>query len=101
MIPLVNFGRVKELIPILDVLRHEGWSPTWQYRGIMRGGCLIHRSRSPKPRSFLVAGQQWFCHSCRIGGDVVRLWRLLHGHESDLLAALDLCREFRVPVPRK
>lgn len=97
----IDFTGIKTLVPLVDVLRSVGWEPTWQARGIMRGGCPIHRSRSPRPRSLIVTSDQWYCHRCHIGGDVTRLWRLLHDHPSDLAAALDLCRHFQVAVPRR
>lgn len=100
MIPLVDFRAIKTLVPIREALARVGWKSVWEKRSIVRGPCPLHASSRTDTRYFVAAGVEWYCWSCRKGGDVTRLWRLIHGHESDLAAALDLCRVLHVEVPR-
>src|SRR6266849_256921 len=95
MKPYVNFAWIKASIPIEAVLRHCGTPPAFDEPAGLRGPCPIHGSRSPKSRSFAVKGQAWYCHSCKRGGDVVRLWGLLH-HLPDYDAAIELAAVFGI-----
>ncbi len=96
--PGINFRRVKELIPIWDVLRLIDWKPVRIEPTGVRGPCPVHRSTNPKSRSFAASADGWYCHSCRHRGDQLRLYAEVRG--LDVYAAtLELCRLLRLPVP--
>lgn len=96
--PLVDFDELKRQIPLRRVLDSLQWTPTRREDTSERGWCPLH-SRHPHPsRSFAVRGDGWYCHSCKDGGDVVRLWQKLH-RLTPYQAALDLCRRFGVTTP--
>ena len=99
--PLVDFADLKRLAPMRDVLRLLGWAPISVQGGEQRGPCPIHRSTRPRSRSFAVAGDGFFCHSCKANGDQVRLYatvRAVSVYEAahQLAAALG----FAVPYQR-
>lgn len=94
----IDFSAVKRLVGLMDALDLIGWRSVSNYGLTLRGPCPIHRSSSTRSRSLAVTGDEWFCHSCRRGGDVCRFWALLHGM-SDYDAALDLCARLRLDPP--
>lgn len=96
--PYIDFNALKATLTIRAVLIHLGYPPH-QYRSHeFRGGCPVHRSTSPRSRSLRCRGLEWFCGRCVRGGDVVRLWGLVHGLD-DYQAALSLCDVMQIPVP--
>ena len=96
--PLIDFGRLKQLVPLRAALDLIGWKPTRERWGQARGPCPVHSSRSTGSTTFHVTRDKWFCHKCLEGGDVLRLWCLLHNLDAHA-AAVGLCRRLGLAVP--
>ncbi len=96
----IDFVAVRQLVPLRTVLGRCGVELHREGRATLRGGCPIHGSSSQRSRSLAVTGDEWYCHHCRIGGDVTDLWRALTGLPL-IQAAADLCQTFGVPLPRR
>lgn len=96
--PQIDFAALKRQVKPINALVLLGWRASGCYRETLRGPCPIHRSSSARSRSLAVTGDEWFCHSCRKGGDVCRLWALLNGM-TDYQAALDLCDRLKIMPP--
>ncbi len=96
--PGVDFDAVKHLVPLDRVLELIGWRPHTHEGRERRGACPVHRSRSPKSRSFAVNGEKWYCHACKTGGDQIRLYALVMQLDP-YAAALELCRRQGLKVP--
>ncbi len=95
----IDFARLKQLVPMHQVLDLISWRPLRRENDELRGPCPVHLSTSPKSRCFAVKGNSWYCHGrCRHGGDQVRLYAEVRG----LLvydAAVELCGELKIAVP--
>lgn len=97
-IPYIDFVAIKLLVPIQLALLELGSACGARCPDGERWGCPLHHSRGGRRSSFRVRGLEWFCHKCQRGGDVVRLWGLVHGMD-DYTAAVDLCRALSVGLP--
>lgn len=94
----IDFKLVREICSLRVFLHWQGWVPTHIDGEQLRGPCLFHASSNPKSRSMAVKGTGWYCHKCKMGGDVIDLackMRLVNPYE----AALALCAEFKTSVP--
>ncbi len=98
--PYLDLEAIKREIPLQSYLDRIGWKPVWSQSGQSRGPCPVHNSDSRRSRSFAVKDQGWYCHKCKIGGDVLALYVLQH-NVSTYDAALALCQLFNVPVYHK
>src|SRR5581483_6614703 len=96
--PLIDFTRLKQCVPLRAALELAGWKPTRERWSRAYGPCPVHGSRSTGSTVFHVTRDQWACNKCGACGDVLRLWMLLHGLEAHP-AALDLCRRLGLAVP--
>jgi DNA primase len=94
----VDFTKVKELVSIKQVCDLLGWRAVCKEPSAQRGPCPVHRSTDPESRSFAVNSEGWFCHSCKRGGDQIRLYAEVH-RLPVLEAAIELCKAFAVDVP--
>jgi hypothetical protein len=94
----IDFGRLKELVSIDKVLDLLGWRHATVEGINRRGPCPVHRSTNPESRSFAAGPQGWFCHTCKRGGDQLRLWAEATRAEP-LPAALELCRRLGIDPP--
>jgi DNA primase len=96
--PLIDFAKVKELVPIEVVLQILDWRPTERSGDELRGKCPIHTSHSAKSRSFAVSTKGFFCHSCKKRGDSITLYA--EARRLTLFkAAEELCKEAGFEVP--
>jgi len=76
----IDFRALKDRIPLPVVLDYLGWRPCEAERAGLRGWCPIHSSDPHYSRTFSVSYDgEWFCHSCRLGGDGLRLFQLVTG----------------------
>jgi DNA primase len=96
--PMVDFRQLKAMVSLRQVLDLLHWTPTRREPSALRGPCPVHRSKNPHSRSFAAGPGGWTCFSCGEQGDQIRLWALCRGL-TQYQAALDLCRELRLPVP--
>ena len=98
--PGVNFPAVQSLVPMAKVLELIGFVATGVRGDQLHGPCPIHRSKSPRSRSFSVHRTKGVCkcHRCGFSGNQIQLWAELHG-KTVYEAAVDLCRQAGVEVP--
>lgn len=78
-VPSLDYEAIKREIPLSEVLRLIGWQFVWSRAGQERGRCPIHKSESPRSRSFCVYQDGWYCHKCKTGGDQLRLFSEVTG----------------------
>jgi hypothetical protein len=97
----IDYPKVRrlDLGPVLDLL---GWRADSQKNGEHRGHCPIHGSTAGKRGTFVANLEKgwWYCHKCKDGGNALDLYveaKKLPVRE----AALHLCKELGIPVPRK
>lgn len=94
----LDFAALRGRISPVAVLRLTGWEWVTRIGDVYRGPCPIHHSRTHRSRSLSVTDRVWHCHSCKQGGDAVRLWARLQSLD-DLAAAWDLCERLGVTPP--
>jgi DNA primase len=99
--PGVDFNTLRKEVAMRDVLDRLGFQPTSRSGSQPRGPCPIHRSASPRSRSFSVnlASGRYYCHKCRSHGNTLELWAAVH-NLALYDAALDLCRALAREIPR-
>lgn len=96
--PLIDYGRVKDLVSFSAVLKLLNWRHVRKEAGWYRGGCPVHQRGREHGDCFAVREGGWHCHSCDRHGDQLRLWAQATGQEI-YPATLDLCRKLGVEVP--
>jgi DNA primase len=97
----IDFGALRFEVGMATVLDLLGFVP-WQRRGDqLRGPCPVHRSHSPKSRSFSVnlARNACRCFHCGLSGNQLDLWAVAT-RQPLYQAAIDLCEKLHRPVPR-
>lgn len=97
--PSIDFTALQALCPLPVVLDYLGWSPTTHERAGLRGWCPIHSARPHDTRTFSVSYKgEWYCHSCKRGGDGLLLFALVTG-----LPLFEACHvlasALRIPMP--
>ena len=97
--PSIDFRLVKQRVAIVDALKQIGCTCTRVERSGTRGPCPLHRTSDTRSRIFCITGSTWYCHKCKVGGDVLRLWAILHGVDV-WEAARQLAVIFHVPAIR-
>ena len=100
--PGIDFQRVREAVPMSRVLELIHYQPVRCQGDQLRGPCPIHKSTSPRSRSFSVDLRdnrfQYFKPDCQAKGNQLDLWAKLHG-KTLFDAAKDLCERCGVDVP--
>lgn len=92
------FDTLRDLVSIADVAR--------RFTELKRAGKRL-KGRCPTPGhgdstpSFYVYDDHAHCYGCGFHGDVVDLWATCRGLQPGIDAALDLAREFGVPLPER
>ncbi len=97
---LIDFAKVRSLIPMNDVLTLLNWEPSSIKGPQLRGTCLLPNCSSRSRQTFGVhlEKQAWHCFACGRHGNQLDLWAMITGH--DLYhATIDLCHRFGKPVP--
>jgi DNA primase len=99
--PGIDFALLRQQISLPQVLDLVGFTPTTRRGPQWRGPCPVHKSASPRSRSFAAQVEKncWHCFGCGAGGNALDLYLAvtkLPIHEG----ALELCARLRVPVPR-
>jgi DNA primase len=98
--PGVDFQKLRDAITMQEVLDQLGFAATSRTGHQLHGPCPVHRSASPRSRSFSVnlASGRYYCHKCHSHGNPLEHWAA-----ADKLtiyqAALDLCRTLGRDVP--
>ena len=98
--PAIDFQAVRERISMSDVLDLIGFELQSRSGLALRGPCPIHRSQTPRSRSFAVQLERKVYHCCRCGagGNHLDLYAAVT-QQGVYQAALDLCAKLQVPVP--
>jgi hypothetical protein len=94
---LLDFAAIKANCPLHDLLSFIGWRPLRSYNGQERGKCPLHASNRSRSYSFAVQGDRWYCHRCKVGGDVFELWGRIY-HQAPYKAAVELCKTLGRPI---
>ena len=100
IMPGVDFDLVRSRIAMANVLELVGFETVERSGDQVRGPCPVHRSNSPRSRSFSanLATHRYQCFKCGSAGGQLELWSAVRG-TSVYEAALDLCERLRVEVP--
>jgi DNA primase len=97
----IDFSQVRQQVSLGLVLELLGFVPVARVGEQVRGPCPLHRSRSPRSRSFAahLGRGVWHCFVCGAGGNTLDLWAQVTG-QGVYAAALDLCQRLGLAVPR-
>jgi DNA primase len=100
--PGIDFVLLRRQISLPQVLDLVGFTPTTRCGPQWRGPCPVHRSASPRSRSFAahVAKNCWHCFRCGAGGNALDLYLAvtkLPVYEG----ALELCARLGISAPRR
>ena len=94
----IDFDAVKRMIGIVETYRslqmlcvRRPLSPDYRAR------CPVC-ARSAQSQTVSVRGMEWYCHRCKVGGDVIRLAELVFDLDP-WAAALKLCELVECAVP--
>lgn len=97
---LIDFAKLRALIPMHDVLNLLSWEPTVIRGTQLRGVCPLPNCPSTSSRTFSVhpEKQVWHCFACGRHGNQLDLWVSITSHDL-YLAAIDLCHQTGNSVP--
>jgi DNA primase len=98
--PGIRFAELREQIPLRDVLDLIGFVPQRTSGEQVRGPCPIHRSSSPKSRSFSANLKRniYQCFECGSAGNQLDLYAAVTGLPV-FDAAVELCERLHREVP--
>ena len=98
--PGVDYKTVQSRVPMARVVELLGFVARSVTGDQLRGPCPVHRSQSPRSRSFSVhlAREVCRCFKCGFAGNQIQLWAALK-EMTVYEAAADLCRQAGVEVP--
>lgn len=98
--PGIDYRAVRAELRLAEVLALLDWRPHRQRGEQVRGPCPLHRSRTPRSRSFAAQLGQgvWHCFGCGRGGNTLDLWVAVTGQPLHA-AVLDLCQRLGRDVP--
>src|SRR5271168_2946815 len=98
----IDFVVLRQQISLTQVLDLVGFAPTTRCGAQWRGPCPVHRSASPRSRSFSAQVEKncWHCFRCGAGGNALDLY-LAVTKRPVYEGALELCARLHVPVPRR
>jgi hypothetical protein len=100
LVPGIDFRILRARISKTQVLELIGFMPQTASAAGLRGACPIHRSQTPKSRSFAVhVGRKVYrCFRCGSAGNHLDLYAAVT-QQGVYQAALDLCAKLHQPVP--
>ena len=98
--PGVDFRVVRSMIAMAQVLDLLGFVAQESSGDQVRGPCPVHRSTTPKSRSFSVnlAKNTFQCFRCGAAGNQLDLWAAVT-KQSLHEAAVDLCTKLNQDIP--
>lgn len=96
--PSVDLRALKAAVSVPRALSLLGWKAKCWNSTRHRGPCVIHASR-PGSRIMSVTHSHWYCHKCKVGGDVLDLWMRVRGIYEIVALAVDLCAQAGLDVP--
>lgn len=101
----IDFQRLKGEVPIARVLELYHWQPVIKRGAELRGPCPIHKSSSDTSTTFSVNTEKnaFNCFKCEASGNQLDLAACYFGIEKGQVvrAAVRLCRELGIEVPRR
>jgi transposase InsO family protein len=101
--PSIDFGAVRALVHLSDVLALLQYLPKRTRGNQQRGPCPVHGSQNPsRSQCFSANLAENICHcfKCGFGGNALDLWVATSG-QNVYDAAVDLCHRLGRPVPTK
>jgi DNA primase len=100
LMPGIDFRALRTQITMTQVLELLRFEPQTSSAAGLRGPCPIHRSQSPRSRSFVVhVGRKMYCcFRCGSAGNHLDLYAAVT-QQGVYQAALDLCAKLHQPVP--
>jgi DNA primase len=100
--PLIDFRCARLEVRLAWVLGLLGWRCRESRGEQVRGPCPVHRSRSPRSRSFSahLGRGIWHGFVCGASGNALELWARVNGQEL-YAAVLELYRRLGREVPRR
>ncbi len=101
--PGIDFGAVRALITLAEVLALLQYVPKRTCGTQQRGPCPVHGSHNPsRSQCFSANLAENLCHcfKCGFGGNALDLWVAVTG-QNIYDAAVDLCQRLGHPVPTK
>ena len=98
--PLIDYRQVRAEARLAVVLELLGWRAGERHGEQVRGPCPVHRSSSPRSRSFSahLGRNVWRCFVCLAQGNALDLWARATGQEL-YPAVLALYRQLGRAVP--
>ena len=98
----VDYGAVRALVSMADVLDLLEFSPFERSGGRLRGPCPVHAPAAQQGRSFSVDPEKglYICFSCGSSGNQLDLWAAVTGLPLNA-AAQDFLHEMRQSLFRK
>ena len=98
--PLIDFRRSRAEVRLAAVLELLGWRCRQRRGAQVRGPGPLHRSTSPRSRSFSAHRGRgiWQCFGCGASGNALDLWARVSGQEL-YPAVLALYRQLGREVP--
>jgi DNA primase len=99
--PLIDYRRARAEVRLAVVLDLLGWRAREGHGEQVRGPCPVHRSTSPRSRSFSahLGRGLWQCFACGASGNALDLWARVTG-QALYPAVLGLYRQLGREVPR-
>ncbi len=96
----IDFRVLRCEVGLAEVLPLLGFVPSQRRGGQVRGPCPVHRSRSPRSRSFSahLTKNVYYCFHCGSSGNPLDLWSAAT-RQPLYHAAIDLCEKLHRPVP--
>ena len=98
--PGIDFRQARSQVHLAEVLELIGFTPSAGRGPQLRGPCPVHRSRTPRSRSFAahLGKGVWHCFRCGAGGNVLDLWAAVTGQDVHA-AVVDLYSRLGREVP--
>jgi DNA primase len=98
--PGIDFRLARSQVRLAEVLELLGFAPSGGGGQQLRGPCPVHRSRTPRSRSFAahLGRGVWRCFRCGAGGNVLDLWAAVSGQPIHT-AVIDLYTRLGRAVP--
>ena len=99
--PGIDFRELRARVAIGEVLDLVGFTPVARSEDQVRGPCPIHRSKTPRSRSFSVnlRTNTFRCFGCGAGGNQLDLWVAI-SQLTLVAAAADLCTRLAMEDPQ-
>jgi DNA primase len=96
----IDYPALRQQVRLAQVLDLLGFVPSTCCGNQVRGPCPVHRSGTPRSRSFAAHLERhcWHCFGCGAGGNVLDLWAAVTNRPL-YEAALDLCQWLHIKVP--